>query len=126
MVFLTIQKVPKVFELVEILTDHLEKEIHRHHNFDGNEQEVIFFLVEANQDKTHWLYLSLNSNAIHLLEANQSKIDWYILSINLNAIHLLEQAANQDQINWLYLSENPKAIYLLEANQEIEQSNLRI
>ena len=39
-------------------------------------------MVEANQDKTHWLYLSLNSNAIHLLEANQDKINWYMISKN--------------------------------------------
>jgi hypothetical protein len=65
-------------------------------------------LLEANQHKIDWFYLSGNPSAISLLEANPDKIDWKMLSRNPNAIHLLE--ANQDKIYWAYLSSNP-AIY---------------
>jgi hypothetical protein len=62
-------------------------------------------LLEQNQDKIDWEYLTLNPNAIHLLEQNQDKIDWLYLNINPNAIHLFEQ--NKDRIIWLYFSSNP-------------------
>lgn len=42
---------------------------------------------------------------IHLLEQNQVKINWHYLSLNSNAIHLLEQ--NPAKINWDMLSKNP-------------------
>ena len=54
-------------------------------------------LLEKNQDKIHWGYLSFNRNAISILEKNQDKIDWRTCSHNPNAIHLLEK--NQDKIN---------------------------
>jgi len=40
-----------------------------------------------------------------MLEKNQDKIDWVYLSENPNAIPMLEK--NQDKINWSWLSENP-------------------
>ena len=43
-------------------------------------------------------------NAVHLLEINQDKIDWQFLSSNPNSIHLLEK--NINKIHWEYLSEN--------------------
>jgi len=48
----------------------------------------------------------MNPNAIHLLERNQDKIDWHYLSRNPNALHLLER--NQDKIDWHWLFENPE------------------
>ena len=49
--------------------------------------------------------LSLNPSAIALLEKNQDKIDWFYLSSNPSAISLLEN--NQDKIYWNQLSRNP-------------------
>jgi hypothetical protein len=46
---------------------------------------------------------------IDLLEQNQDKINWFFLSENPNAIHLLEQ--NQDKIHWYRLSGNPSIFY---------------
>ena len=46
---------------------------------------------------------------IELLQKNQDKINWFWLSENPNAIHLLEQ--NQDKINWDELSSNPSIFY---------------
>ena len=65
-------------------------------------------LLEKNQDKIHWFYLSRNPNAIHLLEQNLDKIHWRELSENPNAISILEQ--NLDKIHWFYLSGNPSII----------------
>jgi hypothetical protein len=62
-------------------------------------------LLEQNQDKIDWEWLSWNPGAIHLLEQNPDKIHWYMLSQNPGAIHLLEQ--NQDKIHWGMLSQNP-------------------
>ena len=73
-------------------------------------------LLENNQDKIDWKWLSRNPNAVQLLEKNQDKIDWACLSLNPNAIHLLEK--NQDKIGWIVLSKNPNAIDLLEKNQD--------
>jgi hypothetical protein len=41
-------------------------------------------LLEQNQDKIDWFWLSANEGAIHLLEQNQDKIDWQMLSTNIN------------------------------------------
>ena len=51
-----------------------------------------------------------NPNAISILEKNQDKIDWDWLSKNSNrdAISILEQ--NLDKIHWFYLSGNPSII----------------
>ena len=75
-------------------------------------------LLEKNQNKIDWDYLSYNPspNAISLMEQNQDKICWSVLSKNPNAISLLEQ--NQDKIHWSALSKNPNAISLLEQNQD--------
>ena len=62
-------------------------------------------LLEKNQDKIVWWYLSANPNAIPLLEQNPDKIDWRWLTGNPNAIPLLEQ--NPDKIAWWMLSANP-------------------
>ena len=40
-----------------------------------------------------------------LLNENQNKINWYFLSFNFNAIELLKD--NQDKIFWKEFSENP-------------------
>ena len=58
--------------------------------------------------------ITINENAINLLENNQEKINWNYLSKNPNAIHLLEK--NIDKINWSVLSYNKNAIHLLENN----------
>ncbi len=68
-------------------------------------------LLEANQDKIRWSYLSCNPAAIKLLEANQDKIDWSYLSSNPAAIKLLK--ANQKKIDWFYFTTNP-AIFELD------------
>jgi hypothetical protein len=39
-------------------------------------------LLERNQDKICWVYLSLNPAAIGLLERNKDKIEWSALSLN--------------------------------------------
>jgi hypothetical protein len=49
-------------------------------------------------------------NEISLLEKNQDKINWAYLSSNLNGISLLE--TNQDKIDWFYLSSNPSIFEL--------------
>jgi hypothetical protein len=78
-------------------------------------------LLEQNQDKINWVWLSKIPNAIHLLEQNQDKIDWESLSKNPNAIHLLEQ--NQGKIKWSYLSLNPNIfIYDYKKIKERKQS----
>jgi len=72
--------------------------------------KLLDWIDESNLD---WNYFSENNNenAIELLEANQDKIDWYWLSSNPNAIKLLK--LNIDKVNSIYLSENPNAIELL-------------
>jgi len=59
-------------------------------------------------------YLSLNPFAINLLETNQDKINWVFLSNNPNEINI----SNQDKIDWIYLSSNPNAINILKKNQD--------
>ena len=39
-------------------------------------------LLEKNQDKKNWRFLSKNPNAIDLLEKNQDKIYWYHFCMN--------------------------------------------
>jgi hypothetical protein len=73
-------------------------------------------LLEKNQDKIHWGWLSLNPSALTLLEKNQDKIHWTQLSRNPSALTLLEK--NQDKIDWTQLSGNPSALTLLEKNQD--------
>ena len=72
------------------------------------------------KDKLCWAQLSNNpsARAISLLEKNQDKINWYWLSLNPSALTLLEK--NQDKIWWTQLSSNPsaRAIALLENNQD--------
>jgi hypothetical protein len=62
-------------------------------------------LIEENEDKINWNYLSKNPNAIELLKKNKDKINWVELSTNPNAMSLLK--ANKDKINWYYISRNP-------------------
>ena len=73
-------------------------------------------LLEKNQDKIDWKWLSRNPNAISILEKNPDKINWDHLSSNPNAMHLLEK--NPDKINWYWLSQNPNAISILEKNPD--------
>jgi hypothetical protein len=76
-------------------------------------------LLKANKNKIVWEFLSENPNpeAIELLRTNPSKIDWGWLSENPNpeAIELLKE--NQDKIDWDALSANSGAIELLNANR---------
>jgi hypothetical protein len=39
-------------------------------------------LLEENQDKINWRYLSVNPNAVDLLELNQYKLNWKYFSLN--------------------------------------------
>ena len=79
-------------------------------------------MLEQNQDKIDWDWLSLNPAAIHLiskvLEQIPDKIVWWQLSSNPAAIHLLEQ--NLDKIDWYVLSRNPAAIHLI--SKALEQN----
>ena len=73
-------------------------------------------LLEENQDKIYWVYLSSRSCAIKLLKQNPDKIFWSEFSSNTHpdAIQMLKQ--NPDKINWWRLSSNPSAIEILEEN----------
>jgi hypothetical protein len=66
-------------------------------------------IVENTNDRREprWDSLSLvcSVNETSLLEKNQNKINWNYLSSNQNGISLLER--NQDKINWSFLSSNP-------------------
>lgn len=55
-------------------------------------------ILERNQDKIDWEWLSYNRNAISILEKNLHKIDWVSLSSNPNAGSILEQYP--DRIDW--------------------------
>jgi hypothetical protein len=66
----------------------------------NNKQEYI------NDNRINWYNLS--ANTIPILEMNQYKIYWNYLSRNPNAIHLLEQ--NQDKLLGDNLSSNPNVI----------------
>ena len=77
-----------------------------------NINPIAIDLLEKNQEKINWYWLSENPNAIHILEQNPDKIDWHSLSMNPNAIPILEK--NPDKIVWYWLSMNPNAIHMLE------------
>jgi hypothetical protein len=51
-------------------------------NLSSNPSARALTLLEKNQDKIDWLWLSSNPSAISLLEKNQDKIDWAQLSAN--------------------------------------------
>ena len=51
-----------------------------------------------------------------MLEKNQDKIDWVYLSENPNAIPMLEK--NPNKIYWFSLSENP-SIFKIKFNQKL-------
>ena len=65
-------------------------------------------ILEANQDKIHWDWLSGNPAAIHLLEANPHKINWGWLSGNPAAMHLIDR--NPEKIFWQVYCKNPAII----------------
>jgi hypothetical protein len=54
-------------------------------------------LLEENQNKIDWSYLSENPNMIHILEKNINKIDWYCFSMNPSIFKKV--------INYLFLKE---------------------
>ena len=72
-------------------------------------------------DKLGWMWLSGNTNAIHLLERNIDKIYWMSLSENPNAIDLLEM--NFDKIDWKDLSTNP-SIFEYDYESMTERCNI--
>jgi hypothetical protein len=86
------------------------------HNLSANPNPNVIPILEMNQDKIYWNYLSSNPNAIDLLKQNPDKINWWQLSKNPNAIDLLKQ--NLDRIDWFNLSSNPNAIELLKQNPD--------
>jgi hypothetical protein len=59
-------------------------------------------LLEKNQDKIHWRWLSENPNAMDLLEKNQDKIYWSTLIKNPSIFKKL--------INYEYLYERMNVI----------------
>ena len=71
-------------------------------------------ILEKNQGRINWFWLSMNPSAIHILEENLDSVDWEELSGNPNAIHILEK--NLDKVCWHELSRNPNAIHILEKN----------
>ena len=80
-------------------------------------------LLEQNQEKIDWNWLSFNSNdiALKLLKKqNQEKINWDSLSLNTNDIALKLLQQNPMKINWKYLACNPNdiALKLLQQNPE--------
>jgi hypothetical protein len=73
-------------------------------------------ILEKNQHKIEWCYLSANPSAINIIKNNMGMIKWYSLCENPNpeAISILEQ--NLDKISLYDLSRNPNAIHILSQN----------
>ena len=59
------------------------------HNLSANPNPNVIPILEMNQDKIYWNYLSSNPNAIDLLKQNPDKIRWDELSKNPNALDML-------------------------------------
>jgi len=85
-----------------------------------NKNPIAIDLLEKNQDKIDWYWLSGNPSAIHILEKNKDKIVWEHLLTNPNAMEIIENNKEKfqwdDSLTWNNLSRNPSAIHILEEN----------
>jgi hypothetical protein len=87
-------------------------------------------VIENNQNKIDWYYISLNTNpnVFKLIEKNKDKINWYLLATNpnLNIINFLEK--NKNKVDWYCLCGNPGIFELdykaMKINNEMMEEEL--